>query len=189
LRAVLWAADYDGAIRSLVHGLKFESMDYLGDHLGAAMAARLAPLLLGASPSLAPEAAPVPRPDMIVPVPLHWWRRGRRGYNQALLLAAPLSRATSLPLVPRFLVRRRAGRRQLGLSRRDRLRSLEGCYLARRVAASWPRRVSLAGRTVLLVDDVVTTGATLEACARALLRAGAGAVVACVLARTRRGGG
>ena len=123
LRAVFWAADYDGAIRSLVHGLKFESMDYLGDHLGAAMAARLAPLLLGPSPSLAPGTAPAARPDVIVPVPLHWWRRGRRGYNQALLLAAPLSRATSLPLVPRFLVRRRAGRRQLGLSRRDRLRS------------------------------------------------------------------
>ncbi len=77
-----------------------------------------------------------------------------------------------------MLVRRRAGRRQLGLSRRERLASLAGCYAAR---ASRVR-----GRTILLVDDVVTTGATLEACARALLRAGASGVIGCAFARTAK---
>ena len=80
--------------------------------------------------------------------------------------------------VTRVLGRRRAGRRQLGLSRRERLRSLAGCYAA--------RAAPLKGRTVLLVDDVTTTGATLEACARVLLHAGAARVVGCVLARTPR---
>lgn len=174
LRGVLWAADYDGPIRRLVHGFKFEGMHYLGRHLGEAVADRLAPLL----ERLAPE--------LVVPVPLHWWRRYRRGYNQALLLAAPVARRAGLILERRALSRPRAGRRQLGLSRRDRLRSLRGCYGAPGAAAPSGRPGSLRGKTVLLVDDVMTTGATLEACARVLLRAGARSVVGCVLARTPR---
>ncbi len=169
LEAILWAADYAGPIRRLIHGLKFESMDYLADYLGGEAAYRLAPLIGGR------------RLDVVVPVPLHWWRRYRRGYNQAMLLAEPLARALGAPLARRLLARRRAGRRQLGLSRRERLRSLRGCYAVRRGAGR-----GLSGKRVLLVDDVVTTGATLEACARALRRAGAGVVVACVLARTPR---
>lgn len=174
LRAVAWAASYEGPIRRLVHGFKFEGMHYLGRHLGAALADRLVPLL-------APQG-----PDLIVPVPLHWWRRYRRGFNQALLLAVPLARKAALPLLPGALARPRLGRRQLGLSRRQRLRSLEGCYRACR-GAPWglPAR-ALRGKTVLLVDDVMTTGATLEACARATLRGGARDVLACVLARTPR---
>ncbi|HEU4401964.1 MAG TPA: ComF family protein [Candidatus Polarisedimenticolia bacterium] len=168
LRAVTWAADYDGPVRRLIQALKFESVDYLGGLLGEEAAARLpSPLVSG----------PL-RPDLVVPVPLHWWRASRRGYNQALLLARPLARRLRVPLAARLLVRHRAGRRQLGLGRGDRLRSLQGCYRMRR------RGRDLG--TVLLVDDVTTTGATLEACARALLRGGASAVVACVLARTPR---
>ncbi len=191
LRALLWAADYRGPVRRLVHLLKFEALDYLGPVLGEEMAARLAPLLAGPSagpPDACPASGP-PRPDLVVPVPLHWWRRYRRGFNQALLLAGPLARRAGLPLVPRLLVRRRAGRRQLGLSRRDRLRSLEGCYAVARRALERAGGGGLAGRTVLLVDDVATTGATLEACARVLRRAGAAAVVGCVLARTPQVGG
>ena len=163
---LLWAADYEGPVRRLVHGLKFNDMDYLASPLGRRMVRRLGPLLFAE------------RPDLIVPVPLHFWRRYRRGYNQAERLARAIARLTLLPLDTRALRRRRAGRRQLGLTRRERLRSLSGCFRAR------PGRA--AGRTVLLVDDVVTTGATLEACARALLAAGARRVVGCVLARTPR---
>jgi len=166
LRALAWAADYEGSMRRLVHGLKFEDRDELALPLGRGMAARLGPLIL-------PH-----RPDLVVPVPLHFWRRYRRGYNQAGLLADHLARPLRLPLDPRALRRSRAGRRQLGLSRRERLRSLAGCFEA--------RRATVRGRAVLLVDDVVTTGATLEECARALLAAGAGRVIACVLARTPR---
>jgi ComF family protein len=166
LRAVLWAAEYEGSIRRLVHGLKFADRDELALPLGRAMASRLEPMILRL------------RPDLVVPVPLHFWRRYRRGYNQAEGLARPLARALRLPLDPRAVRRRRAGRRQLGLSRRERLRSLAGCFVA--------RRGGVRGRAILLVDDVVTTGATLEACARALLAAGARRVVGCVLARTPR---
>jgi ComF family protein len=172
LASLLWAADYDGAIRRLILAMKFEGMDYLGRRLGEAAAPGLVPLF---------EAM---RADLVVPVPLHPWRRYRRGYNQALLLAAPLARVARIPLAPALLSRPRAGRRQLGLSRRERLGALSRCYRARAGAgAPWSRH-RLAGKRVLLVDDVVTTEATLEACARALLRAGAGAVIGCALART-----
>ena len=164
LDALLWAADYEGPIRSLVHGLKFADMDSLAPALGRRMASRLGPIIFGH------------RTDLIVPVPLHFWRRFRRGYNQAELLARAIARPAGLPLDIRAVRRRRAGRRQLGLSRLERRRSLAGCFAAR------PSRVH--GRTILLVDDVVTTGATLEACARVLLHAGARRVVGCVLART-----
>jgi ComF family protein len=167
LQALLWAADYEGTIRHLVHGLKFADMDYLGPALGRRMVLRLAPLIFAE------------RPDLVVPVPLHLWRRYRRGYNQAERLARAIARRTLLPLDTAALRRRRAGRRQLGLSRRERLRSLAGCFVAR------PGRAR--DRTILLVDDVVTTGATLEACARALLAAGARRVIGCVLARTPEG--
>jgi ComF family protein len=168
LRALLWAAEYQGPIRHLVHGLKFEDMDYLAAPLGRRMAGRLGPIAFAH------------RADLVVPVPLHFWRRYRQGYNQAELLAREVARCSGLPLDSRALRRRRAGRRQLGLSRRERRRSLAGCFTAD------PARAR--GRTFLLVDDVVTTGATLETCARALLDAGALAVVGCVLARTPKRG-
>ena len=164
LRAILWAAEYQGPIRNLVHGLKFADMDYLARPLGRHMAGRLGPIAFAH------------RADLIVPVPLHIWRRLRRGYNQAELLAREISGFSGLPLDARVLRRRRAGRRQLGLSRRERRRSLAGCFAAEQARAR--------GRTILLIDDVVTTGATLETCARVLLDAGALGVVGCVLART-----
>jgi ComF family protein len=166
LTVLLWASDYDGPVRLFVHGLKFNDMDYLAAPLGRRMISKLGPLLFA------------DRPDLVVPVPLHFWRRYRRGYNQAERLARAIAGLTLLPLDTRVLWRPRAGRRQLGLTRRERLRSLSGCFRAR------PGRA--AGRTVLLVDDVVTTGATLEACARTLLGAGARRVIGCVLARTPR---
>jgi ComF family protein len=166
LDALLWAADYEGPAGRLVRALKFEDMDGLALPLGRETAARLAPLFA------------LLRPELVVPVPLHWWRHSRRGYNQAGLLARAIARGTGLPLSTRALARRRAGRRQLGLSRQERLASLAGCYAAR---ASRVR-----DRRILLVDDVVTTGATLEACARALLRAGAAGIIGCAFARTSR---
>ena len=175
VRALFWAADYGGPVQRLIQGFKFEGMDYLGGHLGVEMASRLAPVLW-------PIA--LPHANLVVPVPLHPWRQYHRGYNQAQLLARPLAGRLGLPIDRSVLVRRRAGRRQLGLTRQERLRSLEGCFRVRVTAPGRTGHRALAGRTLLLVDDVVTTGATLEACARTLLRAGAGAVMAAVLART-----
>ena len=168
LAGVAWAADYAGAPRRLIHGFKFEGMDYLGRPLGRAAAARLLPLLRA-----------LPACDLVVPVPLHPLRRLRRGFNQSLILAGAFAAATGSPLAPRLLRRTGAGRRQVGLGRRDRLTALEGCFRTRAGV-----RAALRGRRVLLVDDVTTTGATLAACARVLGVAGAESVTGCVVART-----
>jgi ComF family protein len=183
LLAVAWAGDYGGGLRRLVHALKFEKFDPLGAVLGGFAAAQVRPLL---ERSIACGA--LPAPDLVVPVPLHWTRRWRRGFNQSLLLAAGFAAEMRLPLLAGSLARRRRGRRQMGLRRRDRLVALSGVFSARRAPRWRSSRRSLAGRTILLVDDVTTTGATLEACAAALRRAGARAVVGCVVARTRREG-
>jgi ComF family protein len=179
LDAVAWAADYGGAIRHLIHLLKFERFDPIGLPLGRA-AARAA-LLRGAAAGAhrAGAEAQVAAPPVVVPVPLHWTRRWRRGYNPAALLASGVARELALPFAPNALVRRRRGRRQVGLGRRERLAALSGVFAARRFGAA-----SLRGLPVLLVDDVVTTGATLEACASALRKAGATRVTALAIART-----
>lgn len=119
--------------------------------------------------------------DLIVPVPLHWTRLFRRRYNQAALLARALGRETGLAVVPDGLVRRRRTPPQGRLSPAARRRNLAGAFAPKPARA--PR---LAGRRVLLVDDVLTTGATASACARALRRGGAAAVDVVVLARAGR---
>jgi ComF family protein len=119
--------------------------------------------------------------DLIAPVPLHWSRLFARRYNQAALLALALARETGLPAVPDLLVRRRRTRSQGRLSAAARERNVTGAF------ALHPRRSDrVAGRRVLLVDDVLTTGATVEACARLLRREGAAAVEVLTLARVVR---
>jgi ComF family protein len=111
--------------------------------------------------------------DGLVPVPLHWVRRWRRGFNQAEVLARAVGRRHGLPVLPRVLRRVRATPRQHGdfEARRGNLRD---AFLA---------RTDVAGRRLLLVDDVFTTGATADACAVTLLRAGAAEVGVLTLAR------
>ena len=189
LAAIAWAADYGGDLRHLVHLLKFERFDPIGIPLGRAAARRLPRQVAcrGNAPSdgtghdgAAHDGADGGRlPPIVVPVPLHWTRRWRRGYNPAALLAHGVARELALPILPRALVRRRRGRHQVGLGRRDRLAALTGVFAARPSAAR-----HLRGRSILLVDDVVTTGATMEACATALRTAGASHVTAFALTRT-----
>jgi len=170
LDGLVWGADYDGEFRRLIRIYKFERFDPLGKPLGRAAAGRLR------GGRLDPRRALV-----VVPVPLHWTRRFSRGFNPAALLADGLAGALGLPVMRKALRRRRRGRRQVGLGRRERRRALAGVFVA-------PRRGArpLRGRDVLLVDDVVTTGATLEACAEALRKAGARSVIGFALARTPR---
>jgi ComF family protein len=165
LAGIASAIEYRDGARRLVHALKFERFDPLGAPLGRIAAARAATAL-----------APL-RFDVIVPVPLHWTRRFRRGFNQAELLAHGVARATGVPCVPALLRRVRRGRRQRGLSRRERRAAFAGIF-----AASARAR----GARVLLVDDVVTTGATLQAAAGALVAAQARSVAAFAVARTPR---
>jgi ComF family protein len=160
-----WALPYRDTPRALVQTLKFDRFDPLGTPLGRIAAARAAPVLerLGASGSV------------LVPVPIHWTRRLERGFNQADLLARGVARALDREVDGKLLRRVRRGPRQLGLSRRERRRVLRGVFAAGPAAR---------GRRILLIDDVVTTGATLEAGAAALRRAGARSVAAFAICRT-----
>ncbi|BCW87925.1 hypothetical protein sos41_10570 [Alphaproteobacteria bacterium SO-S41] len=120
--------------------------------------------------------------DVVVPVPLHRWRLLRRRYNQAAVLANALARTSGLTPLPNALIRTRPTPSQGAMvSARARRRNVLGAF------AVTPRtKTKLAGQRVILVDDVMTTGATLEACARALTRAGAAEVMALTLARVVR---
>jgi ComF family protein len=152
-----------GPVRDLIHHLKYRR---------AAWAAR--PLA-----ELACEGWPDPRigspPALVVPVPLHPLRLRERGYNQAALLATEVGKRTGLP-VREPLRRLRATQSQTGFDRKERMRNLRGAFALRKNA-------DVSGIRILLVDDVLTTGSTLDACARVLLAAGAGPVYALVAAR------
>jgi ComF family protein len=116
--------------------------------------------------------------EMVVPVPLHWTRLFARRYNQAALLAQAISRNTGLPFEPDVLRRRRRTPSQGYLGRSARRRNVAGSFAVPPKAA-----MALKGRRVLLIDDVMTTGATAASCARALLRGGAAAVDLLTFAR------
>lgn len=114
--------------------------------------------------------------DVVVPVPLHSARRRERGYNQAELIAKPLAQLLRVPLRPYLLVRTRPRPNRLQLSRRERWLTVRGAYEMR-------QQERVDNLRVLLIDDVFTTGATLDACARALTKAGAKSVVGLTVAR------
>jgi competence protein ComFC len=120
--------------------------------------------------------------DVIVPVPLHPSRRRERGYNQAELIAKPLARRLRIPLGTYLLVRTKPRPPRLLLSRRERWLTVRGAYEIR-------QRVRVDNLRVLLIDDVFTTGATLDACARALKKAGAKSVNGLTVARAVLQGG
>ena len=161
-------AVYDGIARALVHGLKYRDRLELGRWMGNWMARAGADLIGHA--------------DVIVPVPLHrrrlWWRR----YNQSALLARVLAERGGKTLANDALVRIRPTAQQVGLSAEERDRNVRGAF---RVAAE--RKADIAHRRVLLVDDVYTTGATVRAATRALIRAGAVGVDVLVFARVVKG--
>jgi ComF family protein len=145
---------YEGPLRLAIHELKYRGRRRVALRLAQTLAEQggIATVL---------EAGAV-----LVPVPLHPRRRRERGFNQAELLALELGRRTGLAAEPAALVRRAETRAQTGLSAAERRRNVAGAFAVR-------RQVRIAGRVVVLVDDVVTTGATARACAKALLDAGA----------------
>lgn len=154
---------YEGTLRELIHLYKYGRIRTLakplGDHLAAAIPRDL-------------------RFDAIVPVPLHWARRWRRGFNQSALLAREVARRCGIPV--RNAVRRtRATRSQAGLSNAKRRLNMAGAFRVR-------KRSSVEGLRLLLIDDVMTTGATASACAQVLRRAGARYVALLTVARVDR---
>jgi ComF family protein len=127
-------------------------------------------------------AAAVPldeRFDAVVPVPLHWRKQWQRGFNQSDLLARAIARRRGLPIV-RALARTQFTKTQAGLSNTERRKNVATAFRCRQAAET------LAGLRVLLIDDVMTTGATAAACARALKRAGVAKVVLATIARVDR---
>ena len=163
LLAAWW---YQPPLDAVIQDFKFRRLDYLGGHLARTMAERLRPAL----------ADMEGRPSLVSHVPLHWRRRLARGYDQARAIAVPLARALDLPFRS-TLRRRRSTPAQSSLDRAERRANLEEVFAVRNAGA-------LAGRRVFLVDDVATTGATLEAAARTLKEQGASEVVGLVAART-----
>ena len=166
---------YAGCVRRGVLRAKYQAAPWAADELGAEMAR----LLFGSEAKMGtfgPEVQPVPglalSYDCIVPVPAS---SRARGYNVPERMARPIARAVGVPLEPKALVRVHAARRQEGLSLDERLANVAGAF-----AVPDPERVE--GKRVLLVDDVITTGATAAACARALLAAGAQSIFAVALA-------
>jgi ComF family protein len=157
-------ARYDATARRLVQRLKYEDRLDLAGALGAMMARAGGELLAEA--------------DVVVPVPLWRWRLWHRRFNQAALLARAATRGSGVPVAPDLLARVRRTRAQVGLSRAARAENLQGAFRVPEAA-----RARLQAKRVLLVDDVLTTGATANAAARALLRGGAAAVDVLVFAR------
>jgi ComF family protein len=118
---------------------------------------------------------------LLVPVPLHRWRLWRRGYNQAALIGRALARETGTRFSPDLLERTRATPILRGMGPRERRRAVSGAFRIRP-----ERHPEIAGQRIILIDDVYTTGATANACARTLKRAGAASVTICCWARVTR---
>jgi len=163
-RAVL---RYDQHSRKLVLALKHD-----GTHLARALGS----WMRRAGGELLDEA------DLLVPVPVHWSRLFARRYNQAALLAHAIHRAGGPPVAPDWLIRRRRTPSQGRLGAVARARNVRGAFALRAGR-------SVAGKRLVIIDDVLTSGATAEECARVLRRAGAGFVGVLTLARAVRAGG
>lgn len=162
LRAV---STYQEPLRSCIHALKYNGNTRLAEPLGTLLAQTYHTLGMQA--------------DAIVPVPLHSQRHKRRGYNHAALLATVCAAQTGIPFYDNLILRHRATLAQVDLKPWERQQNVQGAFTCSPNFTSG----QLHGRTILLIDDVCTTGATLEACAAPLFAAGARAVWGLVLAR------
>jgi ComF family protein len=170
--------NYEGTMRRLIHLLKYEGMEPVAGTLGKRLAPQVAAMIKGVGRVL------------VVPVPLHKTKRRERSFNQALLLARATLRAvkrleptSDLQMAAGVLERRRATESQAGLSTHQRRRNLRGAFFVSQKAAK-----TIAGRDVLLIDDIYTTGATARACSKVLMQAGAAHVWVATVARAQRDG-
>jgi len=155
----------DGALQQIIHMLKYGGMTSLGIALGKRLGHRLEADFTHAAI------------NGIIPIPLHRTKERERGYNQAVLIARGVSSSTGIPLLNSLLRRRKFTVTQTRLTAEERRRNVEGAFVVN--ISSY---TSVRGKRFVLVDDVITTGATTEAAARVLVAAGALPPVACAVA-------
>jgi ComF family protein len=165
LNGLFAVSGYEEPLRSCIHELKYDGNVRLAEPLGLLLAETFARSSIVT--------------DAIIPVPLHHVRQQQRGYNHAQLLAEVCARQSRVPYHEHMLVRHRATLPQVGLSVQERYQNIAGAFLCTRAYATG----ALFGRSIVIVDDVATTGATLKACAAPLFAAGAKEVRGLVLAR------
>lgn len=162
------AVAFGSTVRTLVHELKYADRSH-------GLKLMVGWMAIAGRRDLLTEA------DVLVPVPMTRLRIWRRRFNQAALLARELARRSGLPWSPDLLRRRRQARPQVGLTLRERRKNVAGAIIAPKRRAG-----QIKGRRIVLIDDVITTGATADACANALLRSGASAVDVLTFARVLR---
>jgi ComF family protein len=168
-RAVAYGS-YDGGLRELIHLLKYDQVRPAADALGRMLAQAMVEL----------ETAWSDDSVAVVPVPLHARKLRQRGFNQSELItrcALRIAKSRRMTMVPGILQRKRETQSQTGLTRHQRRENIRGAFMVAK-----PEQI--AGREVLLVDDVYTTGTTAWECARVLRRAGASKVYVATVART-----
>jgi ComF family protein len=158
------AVRFDDISRALVHALKYSDRLDLAPMMGR--------WISHAGHELLAEA------DALVPVPLHWRRLWARRFNQSAMLAAAVSAQSGVPIAGEALKRVKPTAQQVGLSRSERAQNVQGAF---RVPEAG--KAAVAGRRLIVIDDVLTSGATVDSCARALLRAGAANVDVLIFAR------
>ncbi|MFB0526380.1 MAG: ComF family protein [bacterium] len=165
----IWSvAVYDGVLKKLIHQFKYKEKKYLTNPLGKLLV------------DFVEEYLKEESFDYIVPIPLEKARQKKRGYNQAELLARVLGEAVNKPILTNLVERRKKTKPQFGLNREERFENLFGAF---EISQSGKGDIpTIAGKTVLLLDDLATTGATLDECAKVLKGVGVSEVYGLVLA-------
>jgi len=158
----LFCCAYDGRAGDLIRNMKYRRGSYLAGHVARMMAARF-------FETADPDTGELPAYDLLVPVPMHIIKKRKRGYDQTQLIGRELARLTGVPYVE-ALVRLMRTDVMSGLRKEARLLNLEGAF---EVAPAVKAQGALTGKSVLLIDDVFTTGSTAETCAKTLREEGA----------------